>query len=125
MEDRLLVKSDEWLYRRCYLSKLKFIDPDGNVSSRFFAVRSTDNGELSVDVKSMTTIEKAIVDTEKFFLIELLNEDVLKIPEPQLTTYHDPLPEGKNDAHALIVGMSFGDEIAPGELAKISRKVIL
>ncbi len=125
MEERKLVAKEEWLYRRYYLPEKKFMNPDGTATSRVFKLREKDNGELSVDVKSMTTAEKSVDDKTKFFLFELPNKSVFEITEPQLITYHDPLKDGSNDAHALIVGMSMEDDITPGLLAKASKKVAI
>ena len=123
MEPRMLVDSQEWLYRRSWLPEKKYLNPDGSATSRVFKLREKDHGALSVDVKSMTTAEKSVGDKERFFLFELPNKAVLEITEPPLKTYHDPLPDGSNAAHAVITGMTMEDDITPGLLAKASRKV--
>lgn len=120
---RKLVGEDEWLYRRSWLPEKKYLNPDGTATSRVFKLKEKDSGELSVDVKSMTTAEKAVTDMARFFLFELPNAEVLKLKEPQLYTYYDPLPDGLNDAHAVIIGMNMEDEITPGLLARKSRRV--
>ena len=120
---RTRVAREETLYRRSWLPEKKYLNPDGTAHSRVFKLREKDNGELSVDVKSMTSPEQAVIDKASFFLFEIPNSDVLDIENPTLTTYHSPLPEGKNDAHAVIVGMEITDEITPGLLARLSRKV--
>ncbi|HEY5370638.1 MAG TPA: hypothetical protein VIJ75_16760 [Hanamia sp.] len=70
----------------------------------------------------MTTPEKAVGDSNKFFLFELANEDVEKL---ELQSYHDRLPDGSNGAHAVIIGMTIDDEIKPGLLARKSKRVYL
>jgi hypothetical protein len=125
MEERKLVHEDEWLYRRSWLPERKFLNPDGSATSRVFKLKEKDNGELSVDVKSMTTANIAVLDKGNFFLFEILNKSVMLIKSPQLTTYLDPLLNGVNNAHAVITGMSLEDEIAPGILAKASKKVLI
>ena len=71
----------------------------------------------------MTTAEQSVGDKERFFLFELPNRSVTEITDPQLSTYHDPLPDGSNNAHAVIKGMTMEDDITPGLLARASRKV--
>ena len=104
MEERKLVHEDEWLYRRSWLPEKKFLNPDGSATSRVFKLKEKDNGELSVDVKSMTTANIAVLDIGNFFLFEILNKSVMLIKSPQLTTYLDPLLNGANNAHAVITG---------------------
>lgn len=123
MEGRKLVAEEELLYRRCYLPEKKYMNPDGTATSRAFKLREKDNGELSVDVESMTTAEKSVGDKLKFFLFGIQNKDILEIVETKLSTYHDPLPDGLNNAHAVIVGMLIEDDITPGLLAKASKRV--
>lgn len=126
MIERKSVSKEEWLYRRSWLPEKKYLNPDGTATSRVFKLRaSKDETELSVDVKSMTTPEKSVGDKDRFFLFELPNTAVLEITEPQLTTYHDPLKDGTNDAHALISGMTAEDDITPGLLARASKKVAI
>lgn len=126
MEKRRPVDLDEWLYRRSWLPEKKYLNPDGSAHSRVFKLRaSKGETELSVDVKSMTTAEKSAGDRSKFFLFELPNRAVVEIEDPQLNTYHDPLEDGSNDAHAAIVGMKLEDDITPGLLARASRKVAI
>ena len=121
MANRKLVSKDEWLYRRGFCKPEKnYMNPDGTATSRVFKLREKDNGELSVDVKSMTTAEISIGDVTKHFLFEISNKAVEKI---ELKTYHAGLDDGTNDAHAVIVGMSLEDEISPGLLARQSKRV--
>ena len=123
MELRRRVDDHEWLYRRSFLPEKKYLNPDGSATSRVFKLREKDCGALSVDVKSMTTAEQSVGDKERFFLFELPNRSVTEITDPQLSTYHDPLPDGSNNAHAVIKGMTMEDDITPGLLARASRKV--
>lgn len=58
-ETRRLVATDEWLFRRSFLPEKKYMAPDGSATSRVFKLREKDNGELSVDVKSLTTMIKS------------------------------------------------------------------
>lgn len=120
---RELVDVSEWLYRRSFSSPEKnFLNPDGTATSRVFKLRDKDNGELSVDVKSLTNIKIAIADSSRFFLFELENKIVI---EQGLITYHDPLNDGSNDAHAVITGITKDDDITPVVLAKKSRRVYM
>jgi len=108
------------LYRRAYGSPArKFCNPDGSATSRVFKLREIDNGALSVDVKELTTQEKAIVDKARFMLFEIPVSSILKI---NLSAIHDPLPN--NDAHAFIGGLDIDDDIKPSQLAKASKKVL-
>lgn len=126
MEERNRVAEEEWLYRTSWLPEKKYLNPDGTATSRVFKLRASKNeSELSVDVKSKTTAEKSVKDKSKFFLFELHNKAVLQITKAQLISYHDPLEDGTNDAHAVIVGMTMEDEITPKLLAKASRKVAI
>ena len=98
------------------------MNPDGTATSRVFKLREKDVGELSVDVKSMTTVEVSIGDPDKYYLFEVPNEAVVEI---ELKSYHDPLEDGSNDAHAVIIGMSIEDDIKPGILARKSKRVLV
>lgn len=121
--ERKEVSPLEWIYRRGFTTpEKKYLNPDGSATSRVFKLREKDQGELSVDVKSMTTPQVAIGDSSRFFLFEINNTSVLEI---DLKTLHDPLPDGENDAHAVIVGMTLEDEIAPGLLARKSKRVLV
>lgn len=117
------VALEEWLYRRGYSTpEKKYVNPDGTATSRVFKLRAKDNGQLSVDVKSLTTPEIAVKDPSKFMLFEIANGSVAEIG---LTTFHDPLPDGSNDAHAVILGMDENDDVTPGVLARSSQRIIL
>ena len=117
------IEIDEFLYRRGFSTpEKKYCNPDGSATSRVFKLREKDAGMLSVDLKSMTSAERAISDPGRFMLFELKNESVEEI---DLKTVYDPLDDGSNDAHALITGMQMDDEIAPGHLARNSKRVIL
>ena len=98
------------------------MNPDGSATSRVFKLREIDNEELSLNVKSLTTPQITITNPEKFFLFELPNSGVLKIG---LECFHHPIPDGSNDAHAIICGMTMDDDIYPGQLARLSRRVII
>ena len=126
MKKRRAVDISEWLYRRGFSTpERRYMNPDGTATSRVFKLREKDNGELSVDVKSMTTVKNSVGDPERFFLFEIPNKAVLGISSSTLQTFHDPLEDGSNDAHAVIVGMRIEDEISPGMLAKASKRVFL
>ena len=121
MSERKLVEASEWLYRRGYNTpQKKFLNPDGTPTSRVFKLRNSDYGELSVDVKSLTNPQVAIKDSSTYFLFELENKIVV---EQELLTYHHPLEDGTNNAHAVITGMSNDDEVTPAILARKSRRV--
>jgi hypothetical protein len=96
------------------------MNPDGTATSRVFKLREKDNGQLSVDVQSLTTPEKAVGDLLKYFLFDLPNEAVLSLG---LESYHDELPD--NPAHAFISGMIMEDDIMPGQLARLSKRVYI
>ncbi|MEP0711640.1 hypothetical protein [Algoriphagus sp.] len=114
---------EEFLYRRGFSTpEKKYCNPDGSATSRVFKLREKDEGMLSVDLKSRTTAERAISDPGKFMLFELKNESV---EEVALETVYDPLDDGSNNAHALIIGMQMDDDIAPGHLARNSKRVII
>jgi len=98
------------------------MNPDGSATSRVFKLRENDFGELSVDVKSLTTPEKSVGDVSRHILFELPNRHVEDIG---LMTFHDPLQDATNDAHAVITGMTMEDEIMPGLLSKISKRVYI
>lgn len=123
MGGRKPVSLDEWLYRRSYSSpEKKYMNPDGSATSRVFKLREKDQGDLSVDVKSMTTAELSVGDPMRFFLFEVSNKLVNDL---ELESFHDPLEGGSNDAHAVITGMTMEDDILPGLLARASKKVLL
>ena len=126
-KQRSPVDVGDWLFRRSWAKPDKnYLNPDGTATSRVFKLREKDNGELSVDVKSLTTAERAIGDPSQFMLFEIRVQAVLEIG---LGAFHDPetLEEHgrENPAHAVILGMSMWDEIFPGELARKSRKVFI
>lgn len=101
------------------------MNPDGTATSRVFKLREKDNGELSVEVKSLTTPEIAIVDKKRYFLFEISNAEVCQIEG--LGTYHDPIhsEEYSNDAHAVIIGITCQNDVIPGLLARKSRRVVV
>lgn len=116
---RTPVDRQEWLYRRSYSNpEHKYMNPDGSANSRVFKLREKDKSELSVDVKSMTIPEAAVLDASKFMLFEIANEEVINIG---LVTEHDPLID--NPAYAVVLGMAEEDDILPGLLARKARRV--
>lgn len=126
-ELRTPVAPEEWLFRRGYATPEKnYLNPDGSATSRVYKLREKDNGELSVDIKSMTTPLQAVSDASRFMLFEIANNDVLEVG---LSTYHDPLTPDvngvDNPAHAVIIGLSMNDDVLPGILARKSRRVHL
>jgi len=117
------ISPSEWLYRRGYCTpERKYCNPDGTATSRVFKLREQDEGKLSVDLKSKTTPISSVGDPSKYFLFELKNSTVKEIG---LDSIYDPLDDGVNDAHSLIIGMSLDDEVAPGYLARKSKRVII
>lgn len=124
---RTPVDQFEWLFRRSYSSpEHKFMYPDGTPTSRVFKLRAKDNGELSVDVKSLTDPAAAIGDPTRFMLFEVENKIVLDLG---LNSLYDPLNLEEhgidNPSHAIITGMVEDDEILPGLLAKNATRVII
>lgn len=120
---KVQVAYDESLYRRYYSTPEKrFSNPDGSPHSRIFKPREKDNGEVSVDVKSLTTAAVSISDPSKYVLFEIANSDVVDLG---LDTFHDPLLDGSNDAHAVIIGIEMDDDIKPGLLARKSKRVLI
>ncbi|MEP7266223.1 MAG: hypothetical protein ABI844_01260 [Saprospiraceae bacterium] len=117
MEENKLVGNEEWLYRRAYL---KYMYPNGSATSRAFKLRPKDDGQLSVDIASLTSPEVSIGDQLKFGLLKIKNESVIQC---ELKTYFDAVPG--NQAHALIVGMEMEDEVKPALLAEGSQRVWL
>jgi hypothetical protein len=106
MHTSIPVDSDKWLYRRSHLPETKYLNPDGTATSRVFKLRPKDQGELSVNIASLTTLEASVMDPIKYFLFEILNKSVLEVG---LFTFHAPLEDGSNDAHAVIVGMDINE----------------
>lgn len=116
------IPQEEFLYRRGYATpERRFMNPDGSATSRVFKLREKDNGKLSVDVKSLTTPEKAITNQNEFMLFEVSVSNVESIG---LDSFYDPiLPE--NPAHAFIYGMDIDDETKALLLAKKARRVFI
>lgn len=121
-EERVRVDISESLLRRGRLPEKKYLNPDGSAHSRVFKLREKDEGELSVDVESLTTPEKSIIDSSEFMLFVVPNKHVISIG---LNSFHAPLPDNTNDAHAVIVGMTLEDDILPKLLAQESKRVII
>lgn len=113
------VSSNECLLRRVYKSDRRYRHPvTGIPSSRAFAPRpKKDDGKLSVDIESLTTLEAAIIDSAKYVLYRIA---VSLVFELGLDCIYDPiLSEGKvNLAHALITGFDEEDESIPGILSR-------
>lgn len=123
MSNGELVPIEEILYRRAYCNPLRnYMNPDGSATSRVFKLREKDQGELSVDICSLTTQEKSVGDSSKFILFDISNKSVIEI---DLKTYKDPLADSLNDAHAVIVGLDINDDIKPSLLAKKSRRIYI
>jgi hypothetical protein len=117
-EDKL-VPASEFLWRRTYFDPIhKYFNPNGSPTSRAFKLREKDNGQLSVDVKSLSTPEKSIGDASKFMLLELPAQAVYDL---ELYTCYDPLPT--NPAHAFIGGMDLEDDLQPKLLAEKAYKI--
>lgn len=116
-----IVGEPEWLFRRSYPQK-QYVNPDGTATSRVFKLRVKDAGQLSVDVKSLTTPEKSIVDKTLWALFEISHENVKACG---VHATHDPIDT--NEAHAFISGQTFTveDDIIPGLLARKSARVLV
>ena len=120
-----LVPEEDWLYRRVLHGK-KYVDKEGNATSRAFALREVDTDGLSVNAKSLRNANDSVGDKEKFHLFEISHVDV-KVCGVQ--AFHDPIvdeDEAKsNPAHCLITGANFkiDNDIIPGLLAKRSQRV--
>jgi len=123
MEERKIVDINEWIYRRGYSTpEKKYMNPDGTATSRVFKLKEKDKGELSVDVESLTTPELSVTDKSRFMLFKLANKSV---EDNGLKTYHSPEKDGSNNAHAVIIGMSLEDDILPGILARVSKRIYI
>ncbi len=123
MIEKKLVAKGEFLFRRGYSTpEKKYLNPDGTATSRVFKLREKDNGELSVNVVSLTTPQKSIGDSSKFMLFKIASDSVYEI---ELEPVHKPELDGSNDAHSVIIGMDLEDEIKPGLLARKSIRVYL
>lgn len=119
MDTKVDVDLMESLYRRSFLNPLKkFLNLDGSATSRVFKLREKDKGELSTDVKSLTTPKKSIVDANKYLLFEI---EVSEVVTMGLSAKHDPIEN--NPAHSFIWGMEEEDDIFPGLLARKSKRV--
>ena len=114
-----LVDASEFLWRRTYFDPIhKYFNPNGSPTSRAFKLREKDEGQLSVDVKSLSTLEKSMGDASKFILLELPAQAVYDI---DLYAAYDPLPN--NPAHAYIGGMELEDDLKPKLLAENAYKI--
>lgn len=116
------------LYRRG--RPKKFLNPDGSVSSRVFALREKDNGQLSIDIASLCKPIDAITargefSPDQFWLASISVADVHSL---NLEAFCQPLTVAQhnveNPAHGFIWGMQLDDDILPGLLARKSRRVL-
>ena len=120
------INDEEVLLRRVYRKDRRYIDKKtGRPTSRAFAPRPKDEGKLSVDIKRLTSYEKAIYDAKRFILFSVNAELPHKIG---LECIYDPKNEEEdgfdNPAHSLILGFEEEDEALPGVLARKSVSVI-
>src|SRR5271170_6557553 len=100
-------KSED-VYRR---GRVNHQNPDGSPTSRVFKPRPVDREKLSVDIKSLTTLQKSLKDGAMFFLCEgNIGEiqAVKNIQSENLQVMPDILED--NEAHALIVRISDDDD---------------
>ena len=117
--DDQLVPANEFLWQRTYFDPPhKYFNPNGSPTSRAFKLREKDDGQLSVDVKSLSTPEKSLGDSAKFVLLEISAQAVYDL---DLVAAYDPLPA--NPAHAFIGGMELEDELKPKLLAEKAYKI--
>lgn len=122
------IPEQESLYRTGRPPK-KFSNPDGTATSRTFALREIDEGELSVDVVSMTTPEKSVTKDGKheFGKFMLYQISVKSVNELSLSAHYDPLTLEQhgydNPAHGFIWGLEDDDETLPGLLARKSTRI--
>jgi hypothetical protein len=110
------VGDSEYLYRRSFNDPLKkYCNPDGTATSRVFKLRPKDENQLSVNVKSLTTIAQSVQDTSKYILFEISH---LSVQQCGVNAYSDP--DQGNLAHAFIWGDNFDldNDVIPGLLAR-------
>ena len=120
-----IIDTDAFFYRRVYSSGRQYIIKEtGRPTSRAFSPRPKDEGELSVDLTSLTTPVDSVGDLKKFCLWEIGNVDVRKI---DLRAFYNPMVKKKNGfdnpAHCVISGFEEEDESKAGILARKSIKV--
>lgn len=111
------VPSAEYLLRRGYCPQQ--IRRDGTVTSRAFVARPKDEGKLSVDIESLTTLAVSIKDASLFRLCRILTSDVYNLG---LGCIYDPLAD--NIAHALITGLD-GEDLEIPQLLSIKATVLM
>ena len=117
------VSVEELLLRRVYKSDKRYRHPiTGRPSSRAFAPRPRDEGKLSVDIESLTTLEKAINDPIRFVLYRISTALVYRLG---LDCIYDPIQSEtmENLAHAIVIGFKENDESVPGILARKSELI--
>ena len=116
------IPAEEILLRRTWAKDKKYLDPKtGRPNSRAFTPRTKDKGELSVDIKSLTTYKLAILDPQIFSLFSFHTSFAYSLG---LQCNYDPwtieLNGIDNLAHSLILGIPEDDEAIAGLLARNS-----
>lgn len=99
VNQKINITEDDELYRRISIHPSHWKNAT-TVSSAAFRLKKGEDG-ISVDLARLTTPEKSVLNREKYRLA------VLKASVPMsegLSCVHDPLEDGTNDAHSLIVG---------------------
>jgi hypothetical protein len=92
------INDEDLLLRRVPFTDPNYIREDGSITSFAFTLKKNEDG-LSVDIDTLTTHDKSVLDRTKFRLYGLK----AGVPrEAGLACVHDPV-EG-NYAHALIKG---------------------
>lgn len=120
-----LADDNESFYRRV-LKGDKYIDRKTQLpTSRAFKLREQDDGELSVNVASLTTPLDSVSDATKYRLYEISHPDVKTCNEKagEIAGYLCPIAE--NSGHGAIIGDYFDveDEVTPGLLARKAKHV--
>ncbi len=114
-------------YRRIYRSDKKYLDKTGRPTSRAFSPRPKDDGQLSVDLSSLSTPQDSCGDVVRFTLFSILGKTVkstdLKIIYNPISFIQDG-KEKTNIAHSIIIGFEKDDESKPGILARSSICVL-
>jgi hypothetical protein len=122
----VITNKNEVFYRRVFRKDKRYIDKNtGKLLSRAFTPRPKDEGMLSVDLKRLTTIEKALnFEPQRFVIGTILNADVISL---NMKSIYDPTTkevEGyDNIAHCLIGEIPEDDESIAGILARKSNKI--
>lgn len=116
----VLISDDDFVLRRVPTFLPNYIKSDGTVSSLAFSKKRDEDG-LSVDLESLTTPEKTIIDRFKFRLRRINVGIVRNVINDGLDVIHDPV-EG-NSAHSLITGNITGSK--QKQLVKHSEDLFL